>query len=86
MNKQMKNRIIKEAYYILDTKDTLRKTAVIFNVSKSTVHKDMKERLLYIDKYLYSEIESILDYHKEIRHIRGGEATKCKYKTIEKTV
>jgi putative DeoR family transcriptional regulator (stage III sporulation protein D) len=82
----MKERILKEANHIIETKDTLRKTACLFNVSKSTVHKDMKERLLYLNKDLYTSIESILEYHKEIRHIRGGQSTKYKYQTLENNI
>ena len=73
-------RIKKEANYILETGHTIREIAKKFNVSKSTVHKDLHERLLEIDSNLYYEIDSILKYHIDIRHIRGGEATKKKYK------
>ena len=63
-----------------DTKKTIRELAKIFNVSKSTVHKDLHERLADIDVALYEEINDILRYHIDIRHIRGGESTKKKYK------
>jgi len=79
MNKNIINRVLKEAEYIINTKDTIRDIAKVFNVSKSTVHKDLKERLFDIDEYLYNEVSTILKYHLDIRHIRGGNATKCKF-------
>lgn len=79
MNKNIINRVYEEAKYILKTKETIREIAKVFNVSKSTVHKDLKDRLLEIDDKLYSEVSSVLQYHLDIRHIRGGESTKCKF-------
>ena len=76
---EINKRVIEEANHILKTGDTIRKTASIFSVSKSTVHKDLHERLLKIDKKLYGDVDKILKYHTDIRHIRGGEATKKKY-------
>ena len=72
-------RIKREASYILETKETVREIAKKFKVSKSTVHKDLHERLKLIDFKLYQEVNTILKYHKEIRHIRGGESTRQKY-------
>lgn len=82
MNSLIIKRVIDEANYILDTKKTIREIAKIFNVSKSTVHKDLHERLIDIDYKLYEEVDSILKYHIDIRHIRGGESTKKKYKNL----
>ena len=79
MNKNIINRVIEESNYIIKTKDTIRDIAKVFEVSKSTVHKDLKERLLEIDVDLYNEVSSILRYHLDIRHIRGGNATKEKF-------
>ena len=79
MNKDIINRVLEESNYIIETKDTIRDIAKVFNVSKSTVHKDLKERLFDIDEYLYNEVSTILKYHLDIRHIRGGNATKCKF-------
>ena len=79
MNKNIINGVIEESNYILKTKDTIREIAKVFNVSKSTVHKDFKERLLEIDIDLYNEVSNILKYHLDIRHIRGGNATKEKF-------
>lgn len=80
MNSLIIRRVIDEANYMLDTKKTIREIAKVFNVSKSTVHKDLHERLIDIDFNLFQEIDSILKYHIDIRHIRGGESTKKKYK------
>ena len=72
-------RVLKEADYILKTGYTIREVATYFNVSKSTVHKDLHERLILIDKKMYEKVDKILKYHIDIRHIRGGESTKNKY-------
>ena len=80
MNSLIIKRVINEANYMLDTKKTIREIANIFNVSKSTVHKDLHERLVDIDYNLFQEIDSILKYHIDVRHIRGGESTKKKNK------
>lgn len=72
-------RVLNEADYIIKTGKTVREIADIFKVSKSTVHKDLHERLLKIDKKLYTLVESILKYHIDVRHIRGGESTRKKY-------
>ena len=67
------------AHYIIDSKDTVRGTAKKFGISKSTVHKDVTERLLKINPILAKEVREILDENKAERHIRGGMATKLKY-------
>lgn len=79
MNKNIVKRVLNEANYIIDTKKTVREIARVFNVSKSTVHKDLHERLFDINKNLYLEVEKILKYHTDVRHIRGGQSTKEKY-------
>ncbi len=79
MTKKIINRVIDEANYMIDTKKTVRDIASIFNVSKSTVHKDLTDRLKEIDNILHDKIHLILQYHTQIRHIRGGEATKLKF-------
>lgn len=73
------SRVMKEADCIINTGKTIRDIASIFEVSKSTVHKDLHERLLEIDKNKYEKVDKILKYHIEIRHLRGGESTKMKY-------
>lgn len=79
MNKAIIKRVIDEANYIIKTENTVREMSKIFNVSKSTVHKDLHERLKEINKDLFLKVEKILKYHTDIRHIRGGESTKEKY-------
>lgn len=79
MNNSINERVLNEAIYILKTGNTVRELASVFNVSKSTVHKDLHERLLSVDKVLYKKVNSILKYHMNIRHLRGGESTRKKY-------
>ena len=76
----IEERAVELAHYIIDTKDTVRGTAKRFGVSKSTVHKDVTERLMKINPYLATEAKKVLDDNKAERHIRGGEATRKKYK------
>ena len=66
--------------YILDTGATVRAAAKVFKISKSTVHKDVTERLFYIDRLLYNQVKTVLEKNKSERHIRGGMATRRKYK------
>ncbi len=77
--KQIEERAIELAKYIIDTKDTVRGTAKKFGISKSTVHKDVSSRLLNINNALAIEVRKVLDENKAERHIRGGMATKIKY-------
>ena len=84
MNSFILKRVKGEANYILDTSKTIREIASIFNVSKSTVHKDLHERLYYIDEDLYKSVDKILKYHTDVRHIRGGESTKLKYLNLRR--
>ena len=79
MNKKISNRVIDVAKYIIFTNDTVRDIAKIFKVSKSTVHKDLHERLKDINIELYYKVDNILKYHTDVRHIRGGESTRLKY-------
>lgn len=78
-NYSIEERAINLAHYIIDSKDTVRGAAKKFGISKSTVHKDVSERLLKINKTLAVEVRRILDENKAERHIRGGMATKMKY-------
>ncbi len=68
--------------YIKENKATVRATAKKFHVSKSTVHKDVSERLRYLDPQLYTEVKAVLEVNKAQRHIRGGLATRKKYKNM----
>ena len=79
MNKKMISRVIDEGKYILDTGKTVREMAKIFGISKSTIHKDLRERLLEVDKKMYDEVSNVLQYHMDVRHIRGGESTRRKF-------
>ncbi len=79
MGNDIVKRVIDEAEYMVKTEKTLREIAKVFKVSKSTVHKDLKDRLKIIDKTLYEKTQKILKYHIDIRHIKGGESTKKKY-------
>ena len=74
----IEERAVNLAQYIIDTKDTVRGAAKKFGVSKSTVHKDVSERLMHINQALAIEVRKILDENKAERHIRGGMATKLK--------
>lgn len=76
METKIKDRVIQEARLFLDKKSTIRDVAKRVGMSKSTVHKDLKERLILIDKNLYFEVLVLLNFNKNIRHLRGGEATK----------
>jgi putative DeoR family transcriptional regulator (stage III sporulation protein D) len=80
MHDYIKERTINMAVCIIETHMTVRSIAKKFGVSKSTVHKDLTERLQDIDSELAAQVKEILEYHKAIRHLRGGEATKLKYK------
>ena len=69
-------RVIEVADHIIDTKDTIRVTAKKFNISKSTIHKDLQERLSQIDIIKYNIVKEILTEHIKTRHIKGGESTR----------
>ena len=68
------------AAYIIENKATVRTAAAIFGVSKSTVHKDVTERLRRVQPALYAQVRALLDRNKAERHIRGGLATRRKYR------
>ncbi len=72
-------RILDVADYTISHKATVRSTAKEFGISKSTVHKDLRDRLPYINPTLSKEVNEILDQNKAERHLRGGLATKRKY-------
>lgn len=78
-NYSIEQRACELAHYIVNSKDTVRGAAKRFGISKSTVHKDVSERLLKINPSLATEVREILDENKAERHIRGGMATKKKY-------
>lgn len=82
MKDYIEERVLEVARYIIESKATIRKTAKMFGVSKSTIHKDITERLPKINPIIAVEAKEILDLNKAERHIRGGKATKMKYKSI----
>lgn len=79
MSDKIQKRVLDEALYMIETKRTLREIAKVFKVSKSTVHKDLKEKLKKLDNTLYENVKKILEEHLQVRHIRGGQSTKKKY-------
>ena len=81
-NLSIEKRAIELAHYIINSKDTVRGAASKFGISKSTVHKDLSERLLKINPVLAKEVRKILDKNKAERHIRGVMDTKLKYSHI----
>ncbi len=78
-------RILAEAEYIIETNSTVRAAAAHFGISKSTVHKDVTERLELSDKELHSKVKQVLNKNLSERHIRGGMATKNKFARISGT-
>lgn len=79
MKDYIEKRVLDLSNYIADHQATVRQTARFFGVSKSTVHKDVTERLPGINRSLAREVKRVLEVNKAERHIRGGEATKKKY-------
>ncbi len=82
MKDYIEDRVIELANYIIDNKATVRAAAKEFHISKSTVHKDMTSRLPLLNRELYKKVLNILKTNKEQRHIRGGIATKEKYRKL----
>lgn len=80
MQEYIRRRVYELANYIVTFSATVRQTALEFGVSKSTVHKDVVERLPDLDADLAKKVRRVLDINKAERHIRGGEATRKKYK------
>ncbi len=79
MKDYIEERALEIAKYIISSKTTVRDAAKIFGVSKSTVHKDVTERLPRINPTVALQVKEIMDANKAERHIRGGKATKAKY-------
>jgi putative DeoR family transcriptional regulator (stage III sporulation protein D) len=75
-------RAISLAQHIIENNATVRQTAKKFNISKSTVHKDVSERLRTLNESLYRQVKLVLEQNKSERHIRGGRATKTKYERL----
>lgn len=81
MNDSIWKRVLEVSQYIFRTGATVREAARQFGVSKSTVHKDVSERLPRINAELACQVRKVLEFNKAQRHIRGGEATRRKYRT-----
>ena len=83
MRGYIEQRVMQVAGYILETGATVRDAAKQFGVSKSTIHKDVCDRLQRLDFQLYRQVRVVLDKNKAERHLRGGEATHRKYKAVQ---
>lgn len=81
MKPYIEERILSIAEYTVNHQSTVRETAKKFGISKSTVHKDLRERLPQLNTTLSESVNKILDFNKSERHIRGGLATKRKYQS-----
>ncbi|HHX01551.1 MAG TPA: sporulation transcriptional regulator SpoIIID [Firmicutes bacterium] len=79
MRDYIRKRVVDVSLYIIKTNATVRQAATVFGVSKSTIHKDVTERLPRINPELATQVKQVLEHNKAERHIRGGEATKRKY-------
>lgn len=82
-NNVIDDRATKLGEFIVENNATVRRAAKQFGISKSTVHKDVSQRLKYIDRGLYRDVKNVLAVNKAQRHIRGGLATKKKYESLK---
>ena len=80
MTEQIDRRACELAVYMIETGATVRSAAQHFGISKSTVHKDLSQRLPKCNPLLYTQVRQVLDVNKQERHIRGGQATRDKYR------
>lgn len=83
MNNMVEERAARLGEYIAQSGATVRSAAKKFGISKSTVHKDVSQRLKYVDMGLYKDVKRVLETNKAQRHIRGGLATKKKYEAMK---
>ena len=84
MREDLEQRACELAVYMIENRATVRAAAKRFGISKSTVHKDLTERLAWVNRGLYEQVKVILDVNKQERHIRGGMATRKKYQDLQK--
>ncbi|HHT62719.1 MAG: sporulation transcriptional regulator SpoIIID [Bacillota bacterium] len=84
MQDYIQKRVLEISQYIIESSATVRQTASVFGVSKSTVHKDVTERLPLINEMIAKRVRQILETNKAERHLRGGEATRKKYSAKKK--
>lgn len=82
----LEERCVRIGQYMVDTGATVRETAKSFGISKSSVHKDVHQRLPQVSQTLASQVRQVLAYHKSVRHLRGGEATRRKYSRLERRI
>ena len=85
MTETIDERAKRLAVYMIETGATVRAAAAYFHISKSTVHKDLQQRLPLLDPMLYAKVRQVLELNKQERHIRGGMATKRKYQKQDST-
>lgn len=83
MSDTIEQRACELAVYMIETGATVRAAARHFGISKSTVHKDLQQRLPLCNRHLYEQVRQVLEINKQQRHIRGGMATRRKYKGTE---
>ena len=83
MDEAIRRRVVYQAKIMLDDMLTVREVAKVIGLSKSTIHKDLTDKLKVIDIDLYNEVSNLLEYNKKIRHIRGGQKTKEKYEHLK---
>ena len=83
MKPDIEKRAASLAEYVIETGGTVRSAAARFGISKSTVHKDLTQRLEQSDRALWQQVKTVLEKNKAERHLRGGEATRIKYKGNE---
>lgn len=86
MRLDMTDRIMEEAYFFISTGATVRRAAKVFHLGKSTIHKDMTERLEKVSPDLCKKVKKVLEKNLQERHIRGGEATRRKYLALKNRV
>ncbi|MDD6050463.1 MAG: sporulation transcriptional regulator SpoIIID [Clostridiales bacterium] len=82
MDESTNQRCVTVAQYMLEKQATVRQAAAVFGLSKSSVHKDMCKRLPRIDARLARQVAALLEYNKSVRHLRGGEATRRRYRDL----
>ena len=80
MDESIRRRTLEVAAYMVKHRATVRQAGRVFGISKSSVHKDLDERLPHIDPDLSRQVDALLQYNKAVRHIRGGEATRRRYR------
>lgn len=80
MQEYIRRRVLEISAYVIETSATVRQAARVFGVSKSTVHKDLTERLPRINPQMAKQVRFVLDINKAERHLRGGDATRKKYR------